>query len=310
MFDAWKPLDLCQYRNRYSHFCKYRSHFFIAEIECMLRLRGFYFILVSAFSFFPFSIPAFSDPSSQGGVGDLLITPTRVMLEGKKRTAEVTLNNRGPKEAVYRISLEHKRMRENGEYEEAKETKPGERFADEMVRYSPRQVTLKPGASQTVRFMMRVPEGAEQGEYRSHVLFRAVPQQPQGEDVEQGAVDAKQISIRLIPVYGVSIPLIVRVGELAANGSLSDAKLDGKTLSLAIHRQGTRSLYGDIVVTNDGGTVVGQMKGVAVFTPNTTRTLKLELSPPSGAPLSNLTVVYREREENGGATIAETKVKG
>jgi hypothetical protein len=115
--------------------------------------------------------------SAQGGPGDLLVAPTRVVLEGRQRTAEVTLVNTGSATATYRISFVNLRMNEQGGTTEieASSARPGEQFAEPLVRYSPRQVTLEPQVAQTVRMQLRLPSDLPPGEYRSHLLFRAIP---------------------------------------------------------------------------------------------------------------------------------------
>src|SRR5688572_28815630 len=55
---------------------------------------------------------ATSRPSS---VGDLMVSPTRVVLEGRKRNAELTLINTGSQRATYRISFIQMRMTDTGE---------------------------------------------------------------------------------------------------------------------------------------------------------------------------------------------------
>ena len=48
------------------------------------------------------------------GVGDLLVAPTRIVLDGRKG-AEVILNNIGEEPASYRVSVEFRRMTEAGD---------------------------------------------------------------------------------------------------------------------------------------------------------------------------------------------------
>ena len=52
---------------------------------------------------------------------------------------------------------------------------PAERIALDMIAFSPRRVTLPPNQPQVIRVGVRVPEGMPPGEYRAHMLFRAVP---------------------------------------------------------------------------------------------------------------------------------------
>jgi P pilus assembly chaperone PapD len=50
-----------------------------------------------------------ASPSAQAGVGDLLVAPTRVVLNGSRGT-EIILNNIGEDVATYRVSVELRRM--------------------------------------------------------------------------------------------------------------------------------------------------------------------------------------------------------
>ena len=47
------------------------------------------------------------------GVGDLLVAPTRIVLDGRKGT-EIILNNIGDEPATYRVSVEFRRMTADG----------------------------------------------------------------------------------------------------------------------------------------------------------------------------------------------------
>ena len=72
--------------------------------------------------------------------GDLLVAPTRVILDGSRGT-EVVLNNIGSEPATYRISLEIKRMTAEGGLDEIAEENvtPAERAALDMIAFSPRR---------------------------------------------------------------------------------------------------------------------------------------------------------------------------
>jgi hypothetical protein len=88
-------------------------------------------------------------------------------------------------------------------------------------------------------------------EYRSHVYFRAVPDEKPLGDLP--AQDSASIGIRLIPIFGISIPVIVRVGDLKADVSIIDANLTAKSdsiteLALTFSRKGDKSVYGDLTV--------------------------------------------------------------
>ena len=55
----------------------------------------------------------FSSTPAAAGIGDLLVAPTRLVLDGRRGT-EVILNNIGDEPATYRISVEFRRMTPDG----------------------------------------------------------------------------------------------------------------------------------------------------------------------------------------------------
>jgi hypothetical protein len=196
-------------------------------------------------------------------------------------------------------------------------------YADTMVRFSPREVTLPPGQPQVVRLMLRKQSGLENGEYRSHMLFQALPDPAATSIQNLAGQDSKNLQIQLIPVVGVSIPIIVRHGNLAAATKLKNLKLrpaasakDQPHLTLMIEREGSRSVYGDFKVTyhpaKGDPVVINQTNGVAIYTPNTKRNLELTLRPPQGMVIKSgaLHVSYLEHGEDSTAgLIAEAELQ-
>jgi hypothetical protein len=250
------------------------------------------------------------------GPSDLLIAPTRIVFEGRLRTAEITLVNIGSATATYRITFVHLRMNEEGGTKEIETAaaEPGERFADELIRYSPRQVTLEPNVAQTVRMQVRKPADLEPGEYRSHLLFRAVPSA--GPDLKT-TQDPTAFSVQLTAIYGVSIPIIVRHGDTAAKATLSELEIAPPSgadatpaLRFRISRTGNQSIYGNLTVTfvpaRGKPSVVGLANGVAVYTPNPLRRAAIPLRAPPGVVLKSgsLHLAY-SKQDKGNETIAE-----
>ena len=254
-------------------------------------------------------------PPGTGGAGDLLVAPTRVILEGRTRSAEVTLVNVGREPATYRVTLLHLAMTETGELKEIEKPDPGAPFADDLVRFSPRQVTLAPNASQIVRLQLRLPAELSAGEYRSHLLFRAIPNEdtaPERRIESKAETKPGELSVQLIPIYGISIPLIVRHGQTSATAGLTDLAFDpaagseGPALRCRLTRAGNQSVYGNISVTfrpAQGGAprVVGTMNGVAVYPPLAARSVQVPLQAPPGLSLSGgrLEVAFSKPEEKG-----------
>src|SRR4029453_14224433 len=121
-------------------------------------------------------------PAANAGVGDLLVAPTRVVLNGRRGT-EVILNNIGEDVATYRVSAELRRMTPEGKLVDVTEPNSTEKAAQEMVLFAPRKVVRPPNQPQAIRLSARAPEGLPDGEYRIHMLFRAIPDaRPQVEE--------------------------------------------------------------------------------------------------------------------------------
>lgn len=241
--------------------------------------------------------------------GDLLVAPTRLVL-ANGGNAEVVLSNIGTEPATYRIGLELRRMDEDGDINDVAEAdaNPGEQAGLGMVRYAPRRITLLPGQPQSVRITVRPPEGLADGEYRVHMSFRAIPPaMPAG---EAEAADAAGVSIRLVPVYGITIPVIVRKGRLEAGATLANPHIvagpQGKYLELDMARTGQRSVYGELTGKNAKGEMIFNLKGIAIYPEVGRRAARVPLNPDQIARLSGLIrIEYRELPENGGALIAE-----
>lgn len=252
---------------------------------------------------------------------NLLVTPTRIVFENRDRTAQVTVVNTGDETGTYRIELTNKRMTDSGTFENVDKSGPGELFADKMLRYSPRQVILEPGKSQIVRFSLRKPKGLENGEYRSHILFKAIPKDA-GSNISS-LEKSDKLSIRLTPIISISIPAIVRHGETRASVKFSsieymppDKSMKHPSLFIRLDREGNQSVYGDLLaefVQHDGSSsVLAQANGIAVYVPNHSRTFRLALTNvPANLDLKSgvVKVFYRDKPDKGGKVLAQTQLK-
>ncbi|HEX7711633.1 MAG TPA: molecular chaperone [Sphingomonadaceae bacterium] len=245
--------------------------------------------------------------------GDLLVAPTRVIIDNRG-TAEVVLSNVGDKEATYRISVQLKRMTEDGSLEEVddKDANATEKAAEDMIRYFPRQVVLPPGQPQVLRVTARPLADLPDGEYRIHLSFNGLPPvAPVGEQAQAGA--DQQLKIQLIPVYSIAIPIIIRKGNLEATAAISNPQIeqrpDGPALELDMARSGTASVFGEIRVVKPGQSdPVFLARGIAIYPEITHRKLALPLTADQAAAMKGpVKVEYRELPENGGGLLASVE---
>ena len=222
--------------------------------------------------------------------GNLLITPMRVVFEGQKKVQELNLANTGRDTARYLISLIEIRMNSNGSFETISEPDSGQLFASKFLRLFPRSVTLAPGEAQLVKVQLTKTGQLQEGEYRSHIYFRAAPDiKVQGEPLRSS--DTSTISVKLIPVFGISIPVIIRTGPPELKVSLTDISLETEEnapphLKMILRRTGNHSSYGDINIdhVSEKGkvTTIATVKGLAVYTPNPYRQFDMELEKKPG----------------------------
>ena len=223
-------------------------------------------------------------PSTVIAQGNLLVTPVRVIFEGQKKMQEINLANTGKDSAKYLVSLIEIRMNEDGTFDKISEPDSGQHFASSNLRYFPRTVVLAPGEAQLVKIQLTKTSQLATGEYRSHMYFRAVPnEKPLGEKLPV-VKDSTDISVKLIPIFGISIPVIIRVGTSDTKMSIQHLALDSSLpnrLNMTFNRSGDFSVYGDVTVNyispQGKTTIVGNVNGLAVYTPNSLRHFHMDL---------------------------------
>jgi hypothetical protein len=247
-------------------------------------------------------------PSAGVAQGDLLIAPTRLVLDGH-RGGEVILSNTGNEPETYRVTLELRRMDENGDLRPIAEAEANatEKAALAMIRYAPRRVTLPPSQPQSIRISVRPGADLPDGEYRVHMAFAALPKV---HPVAQAVPRKDGISINLTPIYGIVMPIIVRKGELTVKAALANPRLvhgaKGDEFAVDMTRSGTESVYGDLLVYPRGAKdPVFIARGIGVYPEISVRHAAFSITPQQEAALKGpVHVEFREANENGGGLIA------
>ena len=266
------------------------------------------FILLSLFS---------SDKAT--AQGNLLIMPRRVVFEGGKKSEDLTLVNTGTDTSKYVVSIIQMRMKEDGLFETITKPDSGQYFADKYIRFFPRTVMLGPNETQLVKMQVTRTEKLSPGEYRSHIYFRAVPaQRPLGEKTPEKDT-ATGVSIQIKPVFGITIPVIIRIGQNNTKVNLKDVGVEMikdtvARIKMMFVRSGNMSVYGDITVdyisTQGKVTRVGFIKGIAVYTPLTDRLFQFDLDHVPGVDWHSgkLRVIYETPVDVKPVKLAETEL--
>jgi hypothetical protein len=126
---------------------------------------------------------------------------------------------------------------------------------------------LAPHQQQAVKVRLNAVATLPDGEYRSHISIR------------------ERHGNETIVAKATTVPVIIRSGSLAAQATIGEIKFnianDTPVLQVTVGRSGNMSLYGDFsvsLVDTAGHTVkVADIKGTALYTPNTQRVFNIKL---------------------------------
>jgi hypothetical protein len=158
-----------------------------------------------------------------------------------------------------------------------------EQAALEMIRYAPRRVVLPPNEPQAIRISARPAPELPDGEYRVHMAFAALPKVQPVAPAAPGAAESG-FAINLIPIYGITMPIIVRKGQLEVVAALANPRIEqgpeGPAFALDITRSGEASVYGDLLVYTQGASEPAFVaRGIGVYPEIASRHSSFGLSP-------------------------------
>jgi hypothetical protein len=196
----------------------------------------------------------------------------------------LNLVNMGEDTVVYNISFLNYKMTTDGNFEEIFEEDSLHKFSENYLRVFPRQVVLPPKEPQIIALQFRRNSEMIKGEYRSHLYLRS--------EVDTTALgnnssneDPSKLGIQLTPIYGITIPVIIRKEQepIAVNVVNTKLKKDGDDyyVDFTITREGEFSFYGDVDVlctdTNNKTGIVSRISGIALYTDIDQRHVRLKL---------------------------------
>ena len=244
----------------------------------------------------------------------LRVSMKRIIFDGKKRSEIITIINNTGTEQTYRLGWKKYVMSEGNQLYAIKDNDEKESavlWADGMIRFAPRRVTVPPGGSQQVRLFLRRPADIQEAEYRAHlwIVTETKPEQFQ----EDG--NTKQSSVRVKVQPAISLPVFVRHGELDLSMQMDSVSMkrvnEGLDVSFTLHREGGRSSYGDFeFVCTDSNVVLKQIRGVAVYTEVAKRffNYRIPFSEETVSSCNNVDIIYKadpnSTSENRGSILA------
>lgn len=250
---------------------------------------------------------------------ELLLHPTRIVFDERNKTAQIDIANTGSETEVYRIRWVNLRMTEAGELVNVDNAGPHDQFADNLVSFSPRLITLVPRSAEVVRLLAHKPSDTSDGEYRSHLLFERVANEAKNSHIAALTANlptAESVHIQVAALMSVTMPVIVRVGTAQVDVGIDDlifhpaANDQPAAVSFTLTRRGPYSRYGNIAVVfvSPNGTTqpLAQVDGIALYTPNTQRLMRLALAPlPTDKGHLRVTYTLDPKDDKAPAPQAE-----
>ena len=264
---------------------------------------------------------------------NLNISPKRLTFDRSGKSATVYIFNQGQTPATFDISLVDRVMTPAGQITplaeaankpELKDVTTRLKSAQPMLLATPRRVTLAPGKGQTIR--VRVNPGAEAqgpGEYRTHLTVTTIPPRDIGLTADQASQpSADELKFVVYSVFGISVPVIVRLGDTDVRAGIENAKItyadispDGvaptkrtAVLSFDLARLGPNSLFGNLQVTGARDKEpIGIARGVGVYTEIDRRAVQIPLtrSPEPGARRE---VTFTDDDTPPGKILAQSVI--
>lgn len=214
---------------------------------------------------------------------DILVTPKRIVYtDNVKMKQNLNLVNIGKDTVVYKISFLNYKMTTKGKFEEINEEDSLHNFAEQYLRVYPRKVILPPNEPQLISVQFRRNPNMIPGEYRSHLYLRSeINDIPLSDEKE---LTSKGLAIQIIPIYGISIPVIIKVDESSIDVEIAESILnkadDDYFVDVVLSRKGDFSFYGDIEISylnNKNKTSVSRVNGIALYTDVNQRHLRMKL---------------------------------
>ncbi len=216
------------------------------------------------------------------------IVPQKILIDSRERNGELTVLNLMNVPGTFRLAIENFKQDEKGVYEDIKKPLHSNFDPKKIVRFSPRQFTIEPGGRQKIRLSLRKPADLPEGEYRFHIKAIRVIQ-------DEDRWNTNPSAVNITANIGVTIPVIVRHGNISAKASISNPKLvqasQTKTAKPEIHlnieRVGNSSTLGMLEVlwqpTGEKARRIGRITNMNVFTDIDKRFVQMPLyEMPSG----------------------------
>ncbi|MFC0119853.1 molecular chaperone [Pseudoalteromonas xiamenensis] len=240
------------------------------------RTFAFFLLLVSSF-------PSFAN---------LSISPNRVVFSERDRVATIMLLNSGDQAVSYRLQWKNLVFDHLGNLINV--DKPQGPLVENMIRVSPRHVTLAPNERQIVKLAIRKPKDLPEAEFRSYLNLVA--------QLIEAPKEQKQSGLHINLMISYNVPVIVRNSSRIPEVSIDKFTLpDSENIELVMSRRGPLSSSGNMTVehvdTNGSKTVVARLNNANIYAEQSTSLFRLPLIGHTKLPKHGKLVIRYEGNE-------------
>lgn len=221
-----------------------------------------------------------------------------LLFDDKTRNNDVSIINASDAEQTYKVSFIYLKQNSNGSYEANKD--PALIDAAKYLKVTPKIFKLKPYESQTIRVQKMSMADSKDGEYNLHMLIQEQPEDKPVNNVEKE--ESKDLAIKIKALFAVSIPVVVRKGQLTATNTIDSAEFfveeDTIKLKIKLSRTGNRSSRGDLVLKSNKD-ILARAEGVNIFLSSNIREFTLSIGSKDDKDLleklqKNLVLSYED----------------
>jgi hypothetical protein len=238
---------------------------------------------------------------ASGATKMLLLNPVRAIFTDRQRAVNVHVINSSDENITYTIALVTMRKDQKGNLYEPETETEQEKLIKSMIRFSPRRATIEPGKRQVLKLMVRKPKDLPTGEYQTHIRLSPDPKQVASNRKSQE--NLSQEILKLDIIVNSAFPIIIQHGDNQSDVNPIALSLTefpqapaGIAANVSFTRKGEFSTFGDVFlyyIPSDNPKnkkKIGTALGMAVYIPETTRTLTVPLSDITQQELANGTI--------------------
>lgn len=239
-----------------------------------------------------------------GAFAQVQVFPTYLALSEERISGHLNLRNTSNEPKIFKVEYVFYKMNKDGTF--VREAIPTDGLSD-ILKFSPKKVTLAPGGKQVVRVMLTDLESLPVGDKYIHLRF--VPDS--AEETSADAKTNKKSSFSLQAKISVAVPVVVRKGKGPFAGTMTADKATRNKngdvdLSLSFKNTNQFYLHGDLeifAVNGDKEISLDKIVGVSSYIPermfNKTYKVADVQQTLSGQALTKFKVVFKSNPDSG-----------